>query len=116
MVLVALIVGAFAASPAEATLYNFTITGTSGYSGSGTFTTSDTPDPNAENPGGFPVTAMTGTFKGSTIVQIDPVGTLYADNDFYASGLHVDDDGWTWRAGTQDYTPFTRSSGIFWDR
>lgn len=104
MIPIALIVGAFAASPAEATLYNFTITG--GFTGSGTFTTSGTPDPDAEDPGGFLVTAMTGTFKGSTIVQLESVGTLYADNDFHTSGLHVDDDGWTWLAGGQDYNMF----------
>jgi PEP-CTERM motif len=106
VVLFALIVAAFAASPAEATLFNFTITGTSGFSGSGTFTTSNTPDPNAEDPGGFLVTAMTGTFKGATIVRIEPVNTLSADNDYYTTGLHVDDDGWTWLAGGQDYNMF----------
>jgi hypothetical protein len=111
VVLIALIVVAFAASPAEATLFNFTITGTSGFSGSGTFTTSNTPDPNAENPGGFLVTAMTGIFKGSPIAHIDSVGTLSADNDYYTTGLHVDDDGWTWLAGGQDYNMFL-SDGV----
>jgi hypothetical protein len=67
MVLIALIVGAFAASPAAAALYNWTIVGANGFSGSGTFTASDTLDPDAEEPGGFLVTAMTGTFKGSVI-------------------------------------------------
>jgi PEP-CTERM motif len=103
MVLIALIVGAFATSPAEATLYNFTIKG--GFTGSGTFTTSNTLDPDAEDPGGFLVTAMTGTFAGSTIV-LDSVGTLFSDNDFYPSGLHIDDDGWTWHAGSKDYNMF----------
>jgi hypothetical protein len=107
MVLIALIVGAFAASPAEATLYNFSIMG--GFTGSGTFTTSDTPD--VGDPTAFLVTAMTGTFKGSTIVHLDAVNTLFADNIFYTSGLHVDDDGWTWRAGPQDYNMFL-SEGI----
>jgi hypothetical protein len=108
MVLIALIVGTFVASPAEATLYNFTIKG--GFTGSGTFTTSNTLDPDAEDPGGFLVTAMTGTFNGSTIV-LDSVGTLFADNDFYPSGLHIDDDGWTWHAGSRDYNMFL-SDGI----
>jgi hypothetical protein len=71
MVLIALIVGTFAASPAEATLYNFSI----------------------------------------TIAHLDPINTLFADNIFYTSGLHVDDDGWTWRAGAQDYNMFL-SEGI----
>jgi PEP-CTERM motif len=109
MVLIALIVGAFAASPAEATLYDWTIKG--GFTGSGTFTTYDTLDPDAEDPGGFLITAMTGTFNGSKITQLDSVGTLFADNDFYSSGLHVDDDGWTWHAGSQDYNMFL-SDGI----
>jgi hypothetical protein len=104
-------VGAIAASPAEAALYDWTIVGTSGFSGSGTFTVSDTLDPNAEDPGGYLVTAMTGTFKGSAIKQLDAVDTLFADNDFYPSGvdsfgLLVDDDGWTWRVGIQDYNMF----------
>jgi hypothetical protein len=107
MVLIALIVGAFTASPAEATLYNFTIKG--GFTGSGTFTTSNTPI--AGYPTEFLVTAMTGTFAGSTITKLDPVGTLYADNIFDTSGLHVDDSGLTWHAGTKDYNMFL-SDGI----
>jgi hypothetical protein len=107
IVLIALILGAFAASPAEATLYNFTIKG--GFTGSGTFTTSDTPD--VDDPTAYDVTAMTGTFNGSTIAHLDPINTLFADNVFYTSGLHVDDDGWTWRAGTRDYNMFL-SEGI----
>jgi hypothetical protein len=102
-VVMVLIVGVIAASPAQATLYDFTIKG--GFTGSGTFTTSDTLDPNAEDPGGYLVTAMTGTFAGSTI-KLDSVGTLFSDNDFYPTSLHVDDDGWTWHAGTKDYNMF----------
>jgi hypothetical protein len=54
---------------------------------------------------------MTGTFNGSTIAHLDPINTLFADNDFYPSGLHLDDDGWTWHAGSKDYNMFL-SDGI----
>jgi hypothetical protein len=108
IVLIALIAGAFAASPAEATLYDFTIKG--GFTGSGTFTTSDTSIDLAD-PDEFLVTAMTGTFNGSKITQLDPINTLFADNVFDPSGLntqglYVDDDGWTWHAGSRDYNMF----------
>jgi hypothetical protein len=104
MVLIALIVAAVAAPPAQATLYDWTMKG--GFSGSGTFTTADTPDPNAEDPGGFLVTAMTGMFNGGAITKLDAVNTLFADNDYYPTGLHLDDDGWTWHEGSRDYNMF----------
>jgi PEP-CTERM motif len=102
VVLIVLILGAFATAPAEAALYNWTIKG--GFTGSGTFTTSNTPD--VDDPTAFLVTAMTGTFNGSTITRLDSIGILFADNLFYTSGLHVDDSGWTWHAGTRDYNMF----------
>jgi hypothetical protein len=104
MILIAMIAGAVAASLAAAALYDWTIKG--GFTGSGTFTTSDIEDPNSEDPDGFLVTAMTGTFNGSSLTQLDSVGTLSADNDFYTTGLHIDDDGWTWHAGEKDFNKF----------
>ena len=101
--LIAIVMGAgLSAMPAEAALYNFTITGE--FIGSGSFTTLDTESD--EYPGGYEIIAMSGTFNGATIIGIQPPGTLFADNMYYESGLHVGEGGWTFRAGTRDYNMF----------
>jgi len=101
IVLIAVMLCLFSVAPANATSYTWTIKG--GFTGSGTFITSDTPT--AGDPTAFLVTSMTGTFAGST-VSLDPVGTLYSDNLFFKTGLHMDDAGWTFHAGTKDYNMF----------
>jgi hypothetical protein len=78
---------AFAAAPASASTYDWTLTGT--FSGSGTLTTNDAAIMNAGSTGET-ITSITGTFNGSNITGIVPNGN---DNIFYPSNFGSDGFG-----------------------
>src|SRR5258708_11778426 len=70
-------------TPAQATLFDFSISGS--HTGSGTLTTTDTSSP-------FTITGITGAFDGHTITGLDP-GFLGADDVIFVPAPFLDFDG-----------------------
>lgn len=100
-----MLLASVAASNAQAATYTWTITGATAFSGSGTFTTEDTPTATPEDVVGtntglaYLLTSFDGIFAGKTVrlVPWNPDdGPWYADNLFYPTGHNpnVDLDGW----------------------
>ena len=95
-----------------------TYAGNTSYTGSGTLTTGlingGVPtDP--ESGGSAQITAITGTFNGSTITSLLPVNSFdLNDNTFYNHNPQVDGGGLSFSAGGVDYNIFLLSdvSGI----
>ena len=105
------------AMQAQGAVFSWTITGPSGLSGSGEFTTTDVPysypDPDDiydVNQGhAYLLTSFTGTFAGKTVqllASAPDAEPFYADNLFYPTGYNpfMDLNGWTFETVKSDGT------------